>query len=111
MERHRSPFRKSSSNGRSVNTRYYASTQTCSLATTTHHRDRPAEISQVGDKRQAQRWYAALERPRRRASTRCTCRGAGPPGAIPISTEQSVTIGFCQEWLSWPSAFLIKSVD
>src|SRR5262249_38507474 len=28
-------------------------------------------------------------------------RGAGPPGVIPISTEQSVTIGFCQEWLSW----------
>jgi len=28
-------------------------------------------------------------------------RGAGAPGCIPIWTEQCVTIGFCQEWLSW----------
>jgi hypothetical protein len=53
----------------------------------------------------ARRWYEALERQGveqvREQVRAALARGAGPPGAIPISTERNVTIGFCQEWLSW----------
>jgi hypothetical protein len=54
---------------------------------------------------QCRRWYEALERvgvEQVREQVRAAlARGAGPAGSIPISTEQSVTIGFCQEWLNW----------
>jgi hypothetical protein len=54
---------------------------------------------------QARRWYKALElagvEPVRDQVRAALARGAGSPGGIPIWTEQSVTIGFCQEWLSW----------
>jgi hypothetical protein len=57
------------------------------------------------DHEQARRWYEALERQgveQVREQVRAVlARGAGPRGSIPISTEASVTIGFCQEWLSW----------
>jgi hypothetical protein len=54
---------------------------------------------------QARRWYEACESQGveqvRAQVNAALARGAGPPGSIPISTVPSVTIGFCQEWLSW----------
>ena len=61
--------------------------------------------SWVADHKQARRWYEALEargvEPVRDKVSAAVARGAGAPGCIPIWTEQCVTIGFCQEWLSW----------
>jgi hypothetical protein len=64
----------------------------------------PYERSPLGGV-EARRWYQAPERQGveqvREQVRAALARSAGPPGAIPISTERNVTIGFCQEWLSW----------
>jgi hypothetical protein len=65
----------------------------------------PYERTPWGQPEQWRRWYEALERSGveqvREQVRAALARGAGPRGSIPISTEHSVTIGFCQEWLSW----------
>ena len=65
----------------------------------------PYERSAWATEGQARRWHEACERQGvelvRDQVRAAIARGAGPAGAIPISTEQSVTVGFCQEWLSW----------
>jgi hypothetical protein len=75
----------------------------------------PYERSAWASERQARRWYEACERqgvePVRDQVRAAIARGAGPPGAIPISIEQSVTIGFCQEWLDWHDRRKAKRED
>jgi hypothetical protein len=54
---------------------------------------------------QCRRWYRVCESQGveqvREQLKAVLARGAGPRGSIAIWTEPSVTIGFCQEWLSW----------
>jgi tRNA A37 N6-isopentenylltransferase MiaA len=48
------------------------------------------------------RWYEVLERTGpENVRARLAQTNAGSPGAISIGTEQSLTIGFAQEWLAW----------
>ena len=48
------------------------------------------------------RWYEALERTGpENVRARLAQTDAGSAGSIAIGTEQSLTIGFAQEWLAW----------
>jgi hypothetical protein len=50
----------------------------------------------------SERWYAALERTGpENVRARLAQTDAGSRGAIAIGTEQTITIGFAQEWLAW----------
>ena len=54
------------------------------------------------DPEQKRRWYEALERTGpENVRVRLAQTGAGSAGSIAIGTEQSLTIGFAQEWLVW----------
>jgi hypothetical protein len=54
------------------------------------------------DRARQKRWYEALERTGpENVRTRLAQTDAGSLGAISIGTEQSLTIGFVQEWLAW----------
>jgi len=74
----------------------------------------PYERSTWAGEGQARRWYEALERQgveQVRDQVRAVlARGAGSPGSVTIGTE-SVTIGFCQEWLTWHDRRKAKRED
>jgi hypothetical protein len=55
-----------------------------------------------GDPERSRRWYEALERSGpENVRARLAQTDAGSAGSIAIGTEQSLTIGFAQEWLAW----------
>jgi hypothetical protein len=55
-----------------------------------------------GDIERSRRWYDVLERTGpENVRARLAQTDAGSPGSISIGTEQSLTIGFAQEWLAW----------
>lgn len=50
----------------------------------------------------SERWIAALERTGpENVRARLAQTGAGSNAGIAIGTEQTITIGFAQEWLAW----------
>jgi hypothetical protein len=54
------------------------------------------------DPARQRRWYEVLERTGpENVRARLAQTDAGSPGSISIGTEQSLTIGFAQEWLAW----------
>jgi hypothetical protein len=55
-----------------------------------------------GDLEQRKRWFEALERTGpERVRARLASGNFGSPAAISISTEQTLTVGFAEEWLAW----------
>jgi hypothetical protein len=74
----------------------------------------PYERSTWATQEQAPRWYEACEHQgveQVREQVRAVlARGAGPRGSVAISTED-VTIGFCQEWLTWHDRRKAKRED
>ncbi|SRR5712692_2112617 len=54
------------------------------------------------DSERQRRWYEALERTGpANVRARLAQTDAGSAGSISIGTENSITIGFAQEWLAW----------
>jgi hypothetical protein len=55
-----------------------------------------------GDPERQRHWYEVLERTGpENVRARLAQTDAGFAGSISIGTEQSLTIGFAQEWLAW----------